>query len=107
MGVHRWDLRVYAVGRGQSDRTPILTYGSTIGGRDRQQRVEPPIQIQDCRLEFQSRHAFAHGWRDDQGAVIDDTPSLLVIGFCNPAAPMAQRDDVLVSFAFTDARPTA
>lgn len=96
-GEHRWDIRVFDA----SNAAPRLTYGSRIGGRDVDQRVEIPPQAMDCRLEIRSSHETATGWDDDRATCLDDTPDRLLIGFCDPARPGALPDDVLLSFAFS------
>ncbi|MFC3069338.1 hypothetical protein [Phenylobacterium soli] len=98
-GHHRWDVRVFDA----SNAAPRLAYGSHIGGRDLDQRVEIPPQAMDCRLEIRSSHETATGWSDDRATCLDDTPDRLLIGFCDPARPGAQRDDVLLGFAFSKA----
>lgn len=95
-GMHRWDVRVLAA----SDGATRLTFGSWIGGRDLDQRVEIPVQDVDCRLEVRSRHETSTGWADDGVACLDDTPDRLQIGFCDTARPGALPDDVLFSFTF-------
>lgn len=95
-GRHRWDVRVFDA----SNAAPRLTYGSCIGGRDVDQRVEFPPQAMDCRLEIRSSHETATGWADDRATCLDDTPDRLLIGFCDPARPGGPPDDVLLGFAF-------
>lgn len=102
-GLHRWDLRVLT----RADATQRLTFGSRIGGRDCAQGLDIPAQDADCRLEVRVRHATAWGWEDDWSTVIDETPSLLTIAYCDPRSSMPDKDDVLLSFAVGDAgQPT-
>ncbi|MFZ5719079.1 MAG: hypothetical protein ACOY5Y_06370 [Pseudomonadota bacterium] len=102
-GLHRWAVRVLPASEG-----PVrLTFGSQIGGRDLDQRVEIPIQAEDCRLEIQSSHETATGWADDRSACLDDAPDRLRIGFCDAARPGAMPDDVLLSFTFGEPQGSA
>ena len=102
--LHRWDVRVMAVG---DDGAPRLAFGSQIGDRDRDQRIDIPPQDVDCRVDVCSRHAVRGGWEDDRCTVQDDTPDGLRIGFCDPSMPGSQVDDVLLSFAIgTPPRPS-
>lgn len=106
VGVHRWSVRVIAADSATADATPRLNYGSQIGERDREQRIDIPAQAVDCRLEVSTRHATAaDGWRDGRVTIADDTPNRLDIGFSNPASPAAHEDEVLLSFAFSTADP--
>ena len=57
---HRWDMLVFTAG-GPGDAHPRLTFGSEIGGDDREQRIDVPAQDKDCRVEVTSRHAIAGG----------------------------------------------
>lgn len=95
-GPHRWDIAVRPAAGGEAR----LTFGSRIGGRDLDQRVDIPAQDVDCRFEIQSRHETAQGWEDDRASAEEDTPDRLSIGFCDPSRPGARPDDVLLSFAF-------
>jgi hypothetical protein len=92
--LHRWDMRVVAVGASEPAR---LTYGSQIGGRDCDQRVCIPAQDVDCRLEVASRHPVLGGWADDTCRVREDTPSELLLGFSGPLG--GAEGDVLLGFA--------
>lgn len=99
--LHRWDVRLVAAGELEAGGSPRLAYGSRIGVRDLDQRIDIPPQDVGCRLEIRSRHAGCEGgWQDDRCTVQDDTPSELRIGFCDAARPGALPDDVLLSFAF-------
>jgi len=100
VGVHRWDVRVLTADAASAGSPPRLAYGSQIGGRDREQRIQIPAQDADCRLEVRSRRAMAGGWQDDRPTVDQDTPSRLLIGFSDPASPTSHKNDVLLSFAF-------
>jgi hypothetical protein len=95
-GVHRWGVRVLT----SATCTPRLTFGSDIGGRDCQQRVDIPAQTADCRLEIWARRATIAGWDNDRAVVTDDTPSHLQIGFSDRGVSRTQEPDVLLSFAF-------
>jgi len=44
-------------------------------------------------------------WQDDQGAVIEDTPNRLEIGFCDPSSTLAQEDGLSLSLVFRRADP--
>jgi hypothetical protein len=101
---HRWDMLVFTAG-GPGDAHPRLTFGSEIGGDDREQRIDVPAQDKDCRVEVTSRHAIAGGWKDDFLSIDQDTPALLTMAFSDSSAASAQRDDVLLSFAFAAAAP--
>jgi len=96
-GLHQWDLRLLTVG--DEGAVPRLTFGSRIGERDLDQRVDIPAQDVDCRVEIRSRHAGRDGWGDDRCTIQEDTPDELRIGFCNAAKPGSRPDDVLLSFA--------
>ena len=95
-GLHRWGVRVLDAASG----APRLAYGSQIGGRDLDQRIEIPPQDVDCRLEVQSSHDSVRGWIDDRTACLDDTPDRLLIGFCDAARPGSLPADVLLTFSF-------
>lgn len=99
-GVHRWAVQVH--GAGPTTATPVrLAYGSQIGGQDRDQRIDIPVQNVDCRLEVRVQHVADGGdWRDDKLTVLDDTPSRLDLGFFDPARPFADLNGLLLSFAF-------
>jgi hypothetical protein len=98
--LHRWDVRLLAAGELEAGGSPRLAYGSRIGVRDLDQRIEiPPLDV-GCRLEIRSRHAGRAGWQDDRCIVQEDTPNELRIGFCDAARLGALPDDVLLSFAF-------
>lgn len=99
---HRWDMLVFTAD-GPSDAHPRLTYGSEIGGEDREQRIEVPPQDKDCRVEVISRHAIVGGWKDDFLSLSQDLPGLLTLAFSDPSAAGAQRDDVFLSFAIAAA----
>lgn len=105
VGDHRWDVRVLTADLASAGSPPRLTYGSQIGGRDREQRIEIPAQDADCRLEVRSRHAADGGWQDDRSSVDEDTPSRLLIGFSDPSSPTSHSEDVLLSFTFGAAEP--
>lgn len=96
-GVHHWDVRLLTAG--DQGAAPRLIYGSHIGERDRDQRIDIPPQDVDCRVEIWSRHAAREGWEDDRCTIQEDTPDELRIGFCNAAEPGSHPDDVLLSFA--------
>ncbi len=96
VGSHRWDIELFAIGQSG----PHLTYGSHIDGRDRDQRVDIPAQVGDCRLEVRSRHAVANAWDDDACFVRDDTSALLTLCYSDPASVGALLDDVVLTFAF-------
>lgn len=97
---HRWEVRVYAAGAASA--SPRLTYGSRIGGRDREQRIDIPAQEVDCQIEVEARHATAAGgWADDKLALLNDSPGRLDLGFSDPSQPIAQADDVRLSFVHT------
>jgi hypothetical protein len=90
-------LRLLTVG--DDGQVPRLSYGSRIGERDLDQRIDIPPQDVDCRVEVRSRHAALDGWEDDRSTIQEDTPDELRIGFCNAARPGSRPDDVLLSFA--------
>jgi len=102
VGVHRWDVKVLAIGD-PPDPTPRLSYGSEIGGRDCEQRIDIPAQAVACSLEVASRHAIPGGWRGDYGSVEDDTPDGLVIGFSD--APREVRPTTMCCSASPSKRP--
>ncbi len=97
---HRWDIELFAIGGLADESGPRLTYGSHIGGRDCDQRVDIPAQLGDSWLEVRSRHAAAGAWEDDACFVREDTPALLTLCFSDPASVGAHRDDVVLTFAF-------
>lgn len=87
---------------GAASASPRLTYGSRIGGRDREQRIDIPAQEVDCQIEVEARHATAAGgWADDKLALLNDAPGRLDLGFSDPSQPIAQADDVRLSFVHT------
>lgn len=104
-GLHKWSMQVFDAGDVSNGSLARLTYGSQIGERDCDQRIDVPAQDRECRVEVSCRHAVDQAWEDDVGSVEQDTPTLLVIGFCDPASSTAQADDVVLSFAFPQARP--
>lgn len=95
--VHRWDVRVFAADGGGA---PQLSYGSQIGGRDRDQRIDIPARDMDCRLEVAASHWNGNGWEADRSVVSSDTPSLLELGFDAPGASATHEPDILLSFEF-------
>jgi hypothetical protein len=101
--LHRWDVRLLAAGKLEAGGSPRLAYGSRIGVRDLDQRIDIPPQDVGCRLEIRSRHTGHEGWQDDRCTVQEDTPNELRIGFCDAARLGALPDDVLLSFAFAPA----
>lgn len=104
-GVHRWAVQVHGADV-ETATSARIAYGSHIGGRDRDQRIDIPAQEADCRLEVSEQHATESGeWRDDRLTVLHDTPSRLDIGFFNPTRPSARDNDVLLSFSFTRPHP--
>lgn len=100
---HRWALRLFAKGDTLANAPARLNYGSRIGGLDCEQRIDIPTQDRDCGIEVTCAHATAAGWQDQQGAVDDDTPALLTLGFSDPSASGSRTDDVVLSFAFSGA----
>ena len=96
VGLHRWDLRVFSPAR-----EPMLAFGSQIGGVDRVQHVDIPTQGLSCRLEISACHKTVDGWEDDQGAVLEDTPNRLEIGFRDGGSIGAQADDLSLSLVFS------
>lgn len=103
LGLQRWGMRVFAAGDAAAGAQPRVKFGSLIGGRDCQQRIDVPAQDRDCRIEVTCGPADGDGWQDQQGSVEDDTPGLLVLGYSNPAAPAGRTQDVTLSFAFAAA----
>ena len=95
--VHRWDVRVVTANGGSA---PQLSYGSRIGGLDRDQRIDIPAQGMACRLEVAASHWNGNGWDDDRSVVSSDTPSMLELGFDAPGAPATREPDILLSFEF-------
>jgi hypothetical protein len=84
-----------------ADTTSVRgAYGSAIGERDRDQRVDIPAQDVVCTLQVSAHHPVAGGWTPDRCTIQDDTPSELRLGFCDAARPGATMDDVVLSFAF-------
>ena len=102
-GLHRWSMQIFDADEAADRTLARLTYGSQIGDRDCDQRIDVPAQDRKCRVEISCRHAVAQSWEDDVVSVNHDTPALLVIGFSDPASRAAQADDVLLSFAFPQA----
>lgn len=97
-GLHRWGVRVIAPG---DEATSVrAAYGSAIGERDRDQRVDIPAQDVACTLQVSAHHAVADGWTTDRCSIQDDTPGELRLGFCDAARPGATPEDVVLSFAF-------
>lgn len=95
-GPRRWDVRLRTVGEDSS--APRLSFGSFIGERNLDQRIDIPPQDVDCRVEILSRHAAAGGWEDDSCTVQEDTPNEPQLAFREAAGPGLQ-DDLLLSFA--------
>ncbi len=93
---HQWGIEVFAI----EASAPHLTYGSAIGGHDRDQRIDIPAQPGDCRLEVKSRHAVVGGWADDACTINEDTPGQLILGFSDASLPGVHRDDVVLNFVF-------
>lgn len=89
-----------------ADMTSVLTFGSQIGGVDREQHVDIPAQATACRIEISARHATSRGWENDQGAVTEDTPNRLGIGFCDARSLTAQEDDLSLHLVFARANRT-
>ena len=79
----------------------MLAFGSQIGGLDRVQHVDIPAQALSCRLEISARHKTVDGWVDDQGAILEDTPNRLEIGFRDGGSTGAQEDDLSLSLVFS------
>lgn len=101
-GLHRWSVHLRPVGAAAS-ALPRLTYGSRVGNRDCEQRIEIPAQDVECWLEVWGKHAAAGGaWGDDRLTVIDDMPNRLEIGFSNPLRSDALPNEVVLSFAVTN-----
>lgn len=95
-GVHRWGVRVLT----SATCTPRMTFGSDIGGRDCEQRIDIPAQTADCRVEIWAGRPAVGGWNNDRSVVTDDTPSRLQIGFSDRGASRTQEPEVLLNFAF-------
>jgi hypothetical protein len=104
---HRWDIRVLEATAPRRDPTSRIEFGSRIGSGDCEQRVDIPAQDVDCRLEVDARHAVEGGWKDDRCSVQDDTPSRLQLGFADRSLPYSKTDDILLSFVFQPATPSA
>lgn len=102
-GLHHWDVRILTAT--DEGAIPRLTYGSHIGERDLDQRIDIPPQDVDCRIEIWSRHAAPSGWEDDRCAIQDDTPEELRVGFWDAAKPGSKPDDVILSFAIGAPHP--
>lgn len=99
--LHRWDMRLFTAADIQATAPVRLSYGSQIGARDCEQRIDVPIQDRDCRIEVTCGRAITGGWQDRQGSVEDDTPGLLVIGFTDASVFEPRADDIVLSFAFS------
>jgi len=100
VAIHRWDIRVLAAGDPDSAAPPRLAYGSQIGGLDCDQRISIPAQDTDCRLVVTSRHTLGGSWANDHCSVGEDTPSHLLLGFCDRTQTGRSQDDVALSFVF-------
>jgi hypothetical protein len=98
---HRWVARVFAGDDQALGLTPRLSYGSRIGGLDREQHVEIPAQDVDCTLEVGASHRNGNRWDEDQSFVSSDTPSLLTLEFGAGRSSAAHEDDIRLSFQFT------
>ena len=103
-GLHRWEVRLITTGAASG--APRVVFGSHIGERDLDQRIEIPPQDADCRVEARSSHAEDGVWIDGQCTLQNDTPDELRVAFCNPARSGAQEDDVLLSFAIRASHST-
>ena len=101
LALHHWDMRIFAADDMRPDARARLSYGSQIGGRDCDQRINVPIQDQDCRIEVTCGRLQASGLQDQQGSEEDDTPDHLVIGFADAPASESSADDVVLSFDFS------
>ncbi|MGA0599380.1 hypothetical protein ACO2Q3_01600 [Caulobacter sp. KR2-114] len=104
--LHRWSVRLFTADD-DAGALPRVSYGSQIGGRDCEQRIDVPFQDKDCRIEVTCGHAKAGGWQDDQARIEDDTPNLVAIAFSDGGSPASRKDDVLLSFAFAAAAGVA
>jgi len=100
VALHRWDIEMYTVRDTTDGCEPRFAYGSRVGGRDDNQRVDIPAQSEDFELQISSRHAVGEGWEDDACVVGEDSPALLTLGFTDASLPSTHRDDVTLSFAF-------
>src|SRR6185437_15470943 len=104
--VGRWDVRMFPADRAAPGSAPRLTYGSQIGGLDRDQRVEIPLQDVDCTLEVDASRRFDGVWEADQSQVIRETPALLELGFGVSASSIGDDSSILLSFRFYAAQPS-
>ena len=105
--IHRWQIRLLPAAADQMlSADPSLSYGSQIGGDDREQHIEIPARRTDCRLEVGAFRHDGTAWREEpaSGRPSTDTPDLLEIGF--GAATTSGQHDVLLSFRFRSAGRT-
>jgi hypothetical protein len=66
--IHRWKVRVV----GAEDlgvAAHELSFGSRIGGEDRDQRIDIPAQDKDCRLEIAAQHQNGEAWDEDRSSI--------------------------------------
>jgi hypothetical protein len=104
--VRRWDVRMFAQSASAESWPPRLTYGSQIGGVDRDQRVEIPAQDVDCRLEASASRRVDGFWDAEPSRVTGETPTVLELGFGASTSPAADDRSILLSFRFRAAQPS-
>ena len=103
--IHRWDVRVTTADVRARGSTPRLSYGSQIGGADREQHVDIPAQDVACRLDVGASCWSGVGWDEDSSVVSNDTPTLLELGFGGAeSSPSRRQRDIQLSFQFKAAR---
>lgn len=94
---HRWEVVV----RG-GDGQVRAAYGSRIGGRDIDQRVDIPARSEACSLEVAAFHAFDGAWVADHLSVEASGASEFRLGYCELTRAGSQHDDVLLAFVVSD-----
>ena len=97
--VHRWQVRVLTADGHQSNGAR-LSYGSQIGGVDREQRIEIPAQHVDCSLEVVSARRNGDRWDEEQSVASTDAAGAIRLGFVASEPLVSDEHDVLLSFDF-------
>ena len=98
LAVHRWRVRVIPTAADQIlSEEARISYGSQIGGDDREQHIEIPAQKVDCRFEVAASRRDGAAWREERAAAaLTDTPDLFELGF--GASTRSGERDFLLSF---------
>lgn len=93
---HRWQVLVRGF-----DGQLHATYGSRIGGRDLDQRVDIPARPEACSLEIESFHASDDAWIVDHLSVETSDSGEFRLGYCELTRAGSRHDDVVLSFVIS------